>query len=361
MITLWIVTCAFFILTDAVLLNVKCSYYFNVWEVISPYTCVVQNSINVVLSEGLIINSATGSHDSRMNNNDVTSFQASDKKFQFFPKELDKIFNNLEGIVISNAQIKEVSQSELKPFTKLVHLSLHVNEIVVIAEDLFKFNPNLKMISLRDNKIKQIHSKVFDNLPHLVTLRLSKNQCIDKDSKSSPTAVQDTIRQVKLQCTIVEQVNIGMEIRALDKAINDFKLKDYEANNTEFKDNFAKTEAQIKDLGLPKTHELSKMLDEVYVVKVPFVVTLFKEIYNANQKSIQNLSQQVTKIQEDVKNFKFNVTLGILKILEKLDEKSEKPDKEIIEKIQELQLTQNQEISDISDKIKTLENDLDGF
>lgn len=353
-------------------LNVKCDYKMETYDVLSSYTCDVQNNINVVLNEGLTINSAAGTHETGMDNNDVNCFCAYDKSFQFFPRNLDKIFKNLEGIIIGSAHIYEIHQEDLKPFTNLVLFALQLNKIEVIEEDLFKYNPNLKYISLRDNKIKHIHSKVFDNLPQLVTLRLLDNQCINKDSKLNSTAVTVTIKHVKIQCTIPEQLDIGMEIKSLENDVNHFKLEDYEANNTKNEENFAKIEAKIKDLGLPKTHELNVMLDKVHIVKVPFVVSLFKKIQNSVQKSRedlkaceasnQDLSEQVSAIQEELKSFKSEVFLGFKQILDKIDEISGKIENDVAENIKglsiNLQNVQNQAFSDMNDKIKSIENSL---
>jgi len=367
-----IIACVLFGLSNAVSLNVECEYEKKTWDVFSPYYCDVQNNVNVVLNEGLTINSALGTHNNGMNNNDVTCFIASSKNFQFFPKDLDKIFNNLEGIVIADSNIREVHQSDLRPFTNLVQLGLHINKIEIIEEGLFEYNTYLKVISLRNNKIKQIHSKVFNNLSQLVTLRLLDNQCINKDSQLNSTAVTETIKHAKIQCTIPEQLDIGMEIKSLENDVNHFKLEDYEANNTKNEENFAKIETKIKDLGLPKTHELNVMLDKVHIVKVPFVVSLFKEIQNSNQKlredlkaceaSNQDLSEQVSAIQEELKSFKSEVFLGFKQIFDKIDEISGKIENDLAENIENmsinLQNAQNQAFSDMNDKIKSIENSL---
>jgi len=306
-----------------------------------------------------------------MDNNDVNCFYADNKNFQFFPKDLDKIFGNLERIIIANANIREVHQGDLKPFTNLVYLALHINEIEIIEEGLFNYNTDLILISLRNNKIKYIHSKVFDNLPHLDTLRLLDNQCIDKDSQLNSTAVMETIKHAKLQCTIPEQIDIGMEIRALENDVNHFKLDDYEANNTKNEEKFNKIEAKIKDLGLPKTHELNVMLDKVHIVKIPFVVSIFKEIQKlredlkASEASNQDLSQQMSTIQEELTSFKSEVFSGFKKILDKLDENSGKIEKEVAENVESmsinLQNAQHQALSDMNDKIKSLENSLNSI
>ncbi|CAG9811098.1 unnamed protein product [Chironomus riparius] len=314
-------------------------------------------------------------HSNGLTINDVNCFYSIEKNFQFFPKDLDKIFNNLEGIVIANAHIKEVHQNDLKPFTKLVHLGLHVNEIEIIDEDLFKFNPNLKMISLRDNKIKQIHSKVFDNLPHLVKLRLLGNQCIDKDSELSSKSAGDIIKLVKLQCTISEQLNIEKQIKNLENDVNHIKFEDYEANSTKIEENFTKIEAQIKDLGLPKSHDLSVMLENVKNVKIPFVVSLFKEIQNSSQKSsddihnyhasIVNLDHQVSAFQEDLESIKSEVYSNFQEILDNLDQMSDKIGQKVDEKFNEItksmQTAQGQLFSMLNDKIKSIENGLNDF
>lgn len=364
--------CTLLKLSNAALLDVKCDYKSETWEFFTPYICDMQNNIDGILSEALTANKATGTHTNGLNNNDVTCFYASDKNFQFFPKDLDKIFNNLEGIVIANANIKEVHQSDLKPFPNLIHLGLHVNEIEVIEEDLFKNNPKLKMISLRHNKIKQIYSKVFDNLVFLEKLRLLGNQCIDKDSQLSSSSVIDTIKHVKLQCTIAEQVNIENQIKILENYVNNFTIDSYDANKTKFEENYENVQTQIKDLDLPKTHELSVKLESIQNVKIPFVVSLFKEIQNLTQNSdenakssILNLNQQFSTMNDNFESFKSEIYSDFQELFDNLDEKFEKIEKNLVEKINDmaknLQLAQGQHFSMISDKIKNLENGLNDF
>jgi len=105
------------ILTLSMSQNLQCSYEYFTWTVVgSIYQCDVQNDLNIILSESSIITEATRSHDGSNNNNDVIGIHTKDRKVEFFPRGLEKIFKNLKLISINNGFIKEVHQKNLKPF-----------------------------------------------------------------------------------------------------------------------------------------------------------------------------------------------------------------------------------------------------
>ena len=103
-------------------------------------------------------------------------------------------------IRIAEGRIKEIHQSDLKPFPKLEYLDLDDNDIEIIEEGLFAFNPELIMIIFSENKISQIHANVFDHFTKLTYLRLNKNQCIDMTTANEGTSIQEIIQEVKAKC-----------------------------------------------------------------------------------------------------------------------------------------------------------------
>lgn len=170
----------------------------------TAYSCIVSSQHHQARQAFLTISSATGHHLSGKNNSDVTAFWVYDRHFDFFPKGLDKIFENLEIIIFGDCGMKTIGRTDLKPFPKLIWFSLFINQIEVIEEGLFDNNPNLKYISLRENKIHRIYPKTFDNLAYLVTLRLSGNKCININADENRQQVMELIRQVKLKCSVPE-------------------------------------------------------------------------------------------------------------------------------------------------------------
>ena len=112
-------------------------------------------------------------------------FYAKDKTFNYFPRGLQKYFDNLELIVISNGHVKEIHQTDLKPFSELKLLLLPNNQIEIIEENLFEFNRKLVKISFYSNCIFYVHPKVFVNLQSLNSIDMKFNACVNDKIENS--------------------------------------------------------------------------------------------------------------------------------------------------------------------------------
>ncbi|KAL7012503.1 hypothetical protein ACKWTF_014891 [Chironomus riparius] len=199
--------------------DIQCDYgtdfYFAVDFV---YQCKLQNTLNIKSRESAVISSVNGSHSSGKTSADVTGFWSSFSAIEYFPRNLDNIFTNLEIILINNGRLKEIQQSDLRPFTKLGFLSLSDNEIVFLEDGLFAYNPELEYVGFAYNKIIQIGSQVFDNLNKLTWLWLLGNKCINMDANNNQTAVKEVISQAKVKCYNSEYLKINNELIILEKS-----------------------------------------------------------------------------------------------------------------------------------------------
>lgn len=79
---------------------------------------------------------------------------------------------------IKYSKLREIHQYNLAPFTELIHLSLIGNDLQVIEEDLFKFNPRLMDISLEYNHIQHVEPNVFNELKELRNIYFNFNPCV---------------------------------------------------------------------------------------------------------------------------------------------------------------------------------------
>ncbi|KAG5668050.1 hypothetical protein PVAND_016006 [Polypedilum vanderplanki] len=71
----------------------------------------------------------------------------------YLPNHFYYKFFGLISLTISNTQLKEITQEKMKNFPELENLSIIHNDLTSIPSDLFHFNPNIKYIDLRYNKI----------------------------------------------------------------------------------------------------------------------------------------------------------------------------------------------------------------
>jgi Leucine-rich repeat (LRR) protein len=100
---------------------------------------------------------------------------------------------------VTSSHLKEIQNDDFKFIPNLKILSLQQNDIEVVEKDSFKFNKNLEILNLGLNKIRYVHPTALDQLPKLVQLYLSSNQCIDDDELYF-AGVRELIDRVKLQC-----------------------------------------------------------------------------------------------------------------------------------------------------------------
>ena len=149
----------------------------------SAYQCIVKNV--EIFKTKHIFTTAIGSHEALKTNDDVSWIIISNGVMNKFPTGIDKIFKNLEGIRITNMDLKSINQEDLNLFKKLKFLNLSSNKITSIDADLLKFNPQLEHISLANNEINQIDPQAFSGLKNLNQLFLRGNKCKSKQMSRS--------------------------------------------------------------------------------------------------------------------------------------------------------------------------------
>ena len=91
----------------------------------------------------------------------MVSYIAESKIIHYFPNGIEKTFKSIAFIRIHSCELKEIHQSDLKPFPKLTELHLAHNEIEILEQGFFDFNPDLEMTYFDNNKITQISPNIF--------------------------------------------------------------------------------------------------------------------------------------------------------------------------------------------------------
>lgn len=119
-----------------------------------------------------------GPHLDNKTNEDVRGIALSHCKIKCFPRELTKIFPNMDHIAI-NGGLKEISKDDLSGFKKLKFLDLQGCEIAELSGDLFENTPNLELIYLSHNRISKIGRKVLEPLMSLKYISFHGNDNID--------------------------------------------------------------------------------------------------------------------------------------------------------------------------------------
>jgi len=319
--------------------------YKNDWfgSLGAAYQCEVQNYLEITSLDTAQVDSNSGAHLDDFNNDNVTAIQINQGQIHYFPRGLNKIFKNLKGISISNTGLKEIHQSDLKDFPELVDLWLMSNNIEILEENLFEFNPNLDYIDLDSNKISHINPNVFDKLTKLKTLYLRSNNCINVRAFNDATDVQDVIRTAKAQCTSSDYSSLEQKVKNLEiesKNLNSENLKEKlgklenEIKNSKFPNTFhrriqdlkaaqaekAQDEATTATTESPKEPELSKFVTCLALeLKIDNVGTTLKDLLTQTGNRTCNIGNDKDSLDNDQSqafNGDFKNQKGIMEILE---------------------------------------------
>jgi hypothetical protein len=192
----------FYIAATVDAVTVRCHFGPQTWDYVtgSFYRCAVENREDFTASV-VSIDAAIGTHTRDNENDDVNQFNLSNApNLVHFPKNLEKVFPDLEVIAIHHTKLQAITQDDLKMFPRLKVAYFINNQLKVITADTFRFNPKLERIDLQYNLIFHVDSHTFDGLRKLTALQLQGN---DKNCDlTSATTKSDT-------AAMVPKVNIG--------------------------------------------------------------------------------------------------------------------------------------------------------
>jgi len=313
--------------------SLQCKYTSGLWGTLGTvYYCMVQNSISITSLDVATVDSISGTHLVGYNNDNVEGFSIIQGQVHYFPRGLNNFFKNLKGIEIANTGLKEIYQSNLKDFPKLTNLWLYSNDLEILEENLFQFNPNFEKMVLNSNKISQIAPTVFDKLTKLSSLYLESNICINMKAENSLTEVQNVIKTAKAQCTNSEYLNLeqkvkNLEIESKNLSLENFKEKleklENEIKNSKYSNSFYQRIENLKADLLAK--EKSEFFDKISALIKTNInemsATLESKINNVNEKLVVQ-GRVMSGISDIVitnnKNFE-NLKIKFLTLIKDLD------------------------------------------
>ncbi|XP_070495119.1 uncharacterized protein [Chironomus tepperi] len=248
--------------------NVECEFNMcDFWNMKNKYRCAVKNILNIDSFENAQINEISGTHMSGKSNDDEIYFNASNKSVNYFPRGLEKFFTNMRGIAIWYDSLKEIHQSDLKPYSKLEYLNIYDTKIEIIEDGIFNYNPNLEVIVLGKSNIFHVGLTVFDHLTKLTSLYMLDTKCINLNSQKDRTGVLNIINTVKSKCMSDEFLKLDQKFKNLKNDSNFVQqLSDYE---TELKAskfaNFLPLYAKLQELKVDNARNSRKLiLTETY-------------------------------------------------------------------------------------------------
>jgi len=215
---------------------------------------VISNDLKILSSQSRAVTSVNGTHLDSMQNDLVVGIHSHGQNIHYMPTGLESIFTNIKLLDFTYGRIKEIHQEDLKPFPKLVYCGFKDNDIEILEDGLFDYNPEIQLISFWNNKILYVGVHLFNGLTKLSAIYFDENQCIKMRAAANVTAVQDMIKQVKHKCTYDPKQQIDKLQYSLDDlkkngptSING-KTAELEAKNHKLTKEFDASMEKIKDL-----------------------------------------------------------------------------------------------------------------
>lgn len=224
------------------------------------------------------LESIRGEHMEGKSNEDVQFLYFQNLNMSRLPKDIDKIFPNVEGIEFHNANLSTISADDLKPYPKLLVFSSYFNKIGSLDGDTFKYNPKLKWANFHSNQIKHVGHDLLKDLKDLEFVNFEKNPCINTYGDSAKK-IQDINDQLPIKCPpiIITSSELLRKITNLEEEISELSVVN------------AKSEKKIGNLRL----EINELKDKV--------TELEKQIEKFNSRSL------VKEMLSEISDYFFNV------------------------------------------------------
>jgi len=187
-----IVACA--ALQQAIAFRLDCHFVNNEFPAVIPggTTCIARN-VRVVTQfervDGLV----------RGHTNPILAVFFRGLTLNYLPSGMDEVLLDLLVISVFNSNLLQITKNDLKPFPKLEGLWLNGNKISVIERDLFKYNPELILVSFHQNRLLHIDGNVFDSLTKMRYGYFVGNACINKQVERR-SEINVLIAMFKSQC-----------------------------------------------------------------------------------------------------------------------------------------------------------------
>lgn len=164
-------------------MEVTCKFETRYWWKGEKYSCTIGvASALAVTKPATIIKSISGVHDTvkgsndaqpfsfgfskpgvkHLSHNDVEGLWMEQATIEYLPKGLTSIFPSLVNLAIFNCGLKEISRRDLVGLSQLQNIDLGHNLLLALPNDLFVNMTKLKFISVQDNKLETVCSRVLE-------------------------------------------------------------------------------------------------------------------------------------------------------------------------------------------------------
>lgn len=166
-----------FSLPFAAPIQLNCSFYNSANDIFITDLYACFGTTKDIEYSGITIDSVEGTHDEGKSFNDTNGLRVSSQKWPYIPQGIGGIFKNLESLELSYCDLEVLLKEDLKQFPNLKVLSLPNNRLTSLDSGLFQFNSMLKSFDAHRNMICSVASDIFDRTNDLEEIDLTNNYC----------------------------------------------------------------------------------------------------------------------------------------------------------------------------------------
>lgn len=229
-----------------------------------------------ILSTGndAVLEGVEGTHLSGKSLIDVQGLQVWDYETRIVRRilrDIKNIFPNLKGMDWVAPNLTSIAAEDLRPFPNLLVFGIQYSQVISIADDFFKFTPNLHKVWFEVGAIEHVGYDLLTNLDKLLQLSFLQNPCIDEWAPW-PDTVPDVIEAVRRKCPPLEECSAGCSVKidGLEKKIIELNAK-HESDVSELNDGL-RVLSEIVTSYEDRIVELERMIREMDWIYVLIMV-----------------------------------------------------------------------------------------
>lgn len=228
-----------------------------------------------------------GKHFDNHTNDDVKELELMACKLYEFPKNLGEIFKNLTILKVSYANLKEISNKDLRQFPKLEEFELRENQLEYLPGDLFKFNQKLRKVSFEWTSTKFVGEEIFDGLKELEEVefefKIFRSSSEEDDAYSFEKLKLTLIEKYKPPQDYLIKIKHEHEAAKVKVKFDDKLLKDIKAINLK----------DLKDLTIKVSYMDFKVHKFVVMARCPKIADLILSNPKLNEVKLNDISIEI--------------------------------------------------------------------
>jgi hypothetical protein len=170
----------------------------NEYQVIGKvYRCDSKNLSTT--TEDDTVTETSGDHETGKDDTDVRLLKIEQQNIPRLPKNLNKFFPDLVGLIIDSSNLRVISKHDLSAFSKLNILFIGHNRIENLDADTFEETPDIEWLVFTDNFTKRISDDVLKSLSKLNFANFLRNTYINRKAVNGHE-IELLKEEIKVKC-----------------------------------------------------------------------------------------------------------------------------------------------------------------